>query len=89
MPGSTDLGRFLVTGEDYDQHAFKTPTLRNVALTYPHFNNGNVATLDEAIVVMGQEMLGVELEGQELEDLVEFMHALTGQIPQFAAPPLP
>lgn len=88
-PGSTDLGRYLVTGEDYDRHAFKTPTLRNVALTYPYFNNGEVATLDEAIVVMGQEMLGVELEGQELEDLVAFMHALTGDIPQFPVPPLP
>ena len=89
VPGSTDLGRFLVTAEEADRHAFKTPTLRNVALTYPYFNNGNVATLDEAIVVMGQEMLGVEIEGEELEDLVDFMHALTGQIPQFAVPPLP
>ena len=89
VPGSTDLGRFLVTEEEADRHAFKTPTLRNVALTYPYFNNGNVATLDEAIVVMGQQMLGVEIDGQELEDLVEFMHALTGQIPQFAVPPLP
>ncbi len=88
-PGSTDLGRFLVTGEEHDRHAFKTPTLRNVALTYPYFNNGEVASLDEAIVVMGQEMLGIELEGQELEDLVAFMHALTGAIPQFPVPPLP
>jgi cytochrome c peroxidase len=38
---------------------------------------------------MGQEMLAVELEGQELEDLVEFMHALTGEIPAFPVPALP
>lgn len=48
-----------------------------------------MATLDEAIVVMGQELLGVEIEGQELEDLVAFMHALTGEIAQFAVPALP
>ena len=89
VPGSTDLGRFLVTEAEIDRHAFKTPTLRNVALTYPYFNNGNVATLDDAIVVMGQEMLGVELAGQELSDLVAFMHALTGDIPAFAVPALP
>jgi cytochrome c peroxidase len=89
VPGSTDVGRYLVTGDELDRHAFKTPTLRNVALTYPYFNNGNVASLDDAIVVMGQEMLAVELEGQELEDLVEFMHALTGEIPAFPVPALP
>lgn len=89
VPGSTDLGRFLVTAEEWDRHAFKTPTLRNVALTYPYFNNGNVPTLDQAIVVMGQEMLGIELAGEELEDLVAFMHALTGEIPAFPVPPLP
>jgi cytochrome c peroxidase len=38
---------------------------------------------------MGQEMLAVEIEGQELEDLVEFMHALTGEIPAFPVPALP
>lgn len=89
VPGSTDLGRYLVTGEDYDQHAFKTPTLRNVALTYPYFNNGQVATLDEAIHVMAQEMLGLDLEDEEVADIEAFLHALTGQIPQFAIPSLP
>ena len=48
-----------------------------------------MASLDEAIVVMGQEMPGVELEGQELEDLVAFMNALTGDIPAFPVPALP
>lgn len=89
VPGSTDLGRFLVTGEDYDKHAFKTPTLRNVALTYPYFNNGNVATLDEAIRVMAQEMLAVELPDDEVADIEAFLNALTGQIPQFPVPSLP
>jgi cytochrome c peroxidase len=68
-----------VTGDELDRHAFKTPTLRNVGLTYPYFSNGNVAELDDAIVVMGQE----------LEELVAFMHALTGEIPAFPVPALP
>lgn len=89
VPGSTDMGRFLVTGEEHDQHAFKTPTLRNVALTYPYFNNGNVATLEEAIRVMAQEMLGVDLPADEVADIEAFLGALTGQVPQFPVPSLP
>lgn len=54
LPGSTDEGRFLVTGEEADMFAFKTPTLRNVALTYPYFNNGSVATLEESIQLMAE-----------------------------------
>ena len=89
VPGSTDLGRYLVTGNEQDKHAFKTPTLRNVALTYPYFNNGGTATLAEAIQVMGQEMLQVNLPRREVADIEAFMHALTGEIPQFPVPSLP
>ena len=89
VPGSTDLGRYLVTGNEQDKHAFKTPTLRNVALTYPYFNNGGTATLTEAIQIMGREMLKLELPKREVADLEAFMHALTGDIPQFPVPSLP
>lgn len=89
VPGSTDLGRYLVTGEEHDRHAFRTPTLRNVAVTYPYFNNGQVATLDEAIRVMGREMLKLELPDDEVADMKAFMHALTGDMPEFVFPALP
>jgi cytochrome c peroxidase len=89
VPGSTDLGRYLVTGEERDRHAFRTPTLRNVAVTYPYFNNGQVATLDEATRVMGREMLNLELSDEEVADMVAFMHALTGDMPEFVFPALP
>jgi cytochrome c peroxidase len=89
VPGSTDLGRYLVTGEEFDQHAFKTPTLRNVAVTYPYFNNGEVDELGEAIKIMAMEMLGVELEEDEIADIEAFMHALTGDQPEFPVPALP
>lgn len=89
VPGSTDLGRYLVTGEEWDRHAFKTPTLRNVAVTYPYFNNGEVADLGEAIRIMAMEMLGVELDDEETADIEAFMHALTGDQPEFPVPALP
>ena len=89
VPGSTDLGRFLVTGDEWDKHAFKTPTLRNVAVTYPYFNNGHVAELSEAIQVMAREMLGLDLEPDEVADIEAFMHALTGETPPLELPALP
>lgn len=44
-----DLGRFLVTGNDADWLAFRTPTLRNVGLTGPYMHNGAYGTLEEAV----------------------------------------
>jgi len=89
VPGSTDLGRFLVTGDEGDKHRFKTPTLRNVAVTYPYFNNGGTATLEEAVQVMGKEMLGREFDKRTNADIVAFLHALTGEMPPIEIPALP
>lgn len=44
-----DRGRALVTGKERDVGKFKTPTLRNVAVSAPYMNEGNFATLDEVI----------------------------------------
>lgn len=49
MPANEDLGREAVTGKAEDQHRFVTPTLRNVALTYPYMHDGRFATLEEVI----------------------------------------
>ncbi|PHP29378.1 cytochrome-c peroxidase [Limimaricola cinnabarinus] len=40
-----DEGRFRVTGRAEDRHAFRTPSLRNVALTAPYGHAGSHATL--------------------------------------------
>lgn len=37
---SQDTGRMRVTGKDEDAYAFRTPSLRNVALTAPYGHNG-------------------------------------------------
>lgn len=89
LPGSRDEGRFLVTGDEADMFAFRTPTLRNVAVTYPYFNNGSVADLRDAVQLMGQQMLGQDFEDEELDNLVAFMHALTGEMPNVTIPALP
>jgi len=89
VPGSTDLGRFLVTGDEGDKHRFKTPTLRNVAVTYPYFNNGGTATLEEAVQVMGKEMLGRDFNKRTNADIVAFLHSLTGEMPHIEIPALP
>lgn len=46
---SRDVGRMRVTGRDEDAYAFRTPSLRNVALTAPYGHSGAYATL-EAVV---------------------------------------
>ncbi|MCG5501995.1 cytochrome-c peroxidase [Ectothiorhodospira lacustris] len=89
LPGSTDEGRFVVTGEERDRFAFRTPTLRNVAVTYPYFNNGSVDNLHDAVQLMGEQMLGRELEQAVVDDIVAFLHALTGEMPQITFPSLP
>ncbi|TVP88286.1 MAG: cytochrome-c peroxidase [Thioalkalivibrio sp.] len=89
VPGSEDLGRYLVTGEQADRFAFKTPTLRNIGLTYPYMNNGATETLGEAVEIMGQEMLGREYSSEEVADMVAFLHTLTGEMPSFEIPALP
>jgi cytochrome c peroxidase len=47
--GFADLGRYRVTGADSDVGAFRTPSLRNVAVTAPYMHDGSMATLEEVI----------------------------------------
>lgn len=89
LPGSTDEGRFVVTGDDADKFAFRTPTLRNVGVTYPYFNNGSVFALRDAVNLMGEQMLGHEFTDPELDKLVAFLHTLTGEMPVVTVPALP
>ncbi|MCP4359020.1 MAG: hypothetical protein GY796_13450, partial [Chloroflexi bacterium] len=47
--GREDWGRSLVSFDRRDQYAFRTPSLRNVALTAPYFHTGAYATLEAVI----------------------------------------
>jgi cytochrome c peroxidase len=45
----SDTGRMLVTGNMNDLGKFKTPTLRNVAITAPYMHDGRFKTLQEVV----------------------------------------
>jgi cytochrome c peroxidase len=89
VPGSTHLGRYEVTKNEADRYKFRVQTLRNVALTYPYFNNGSVWKLDQAVRIMAREMLHIEPTDKEVSDIVAFLRTLTGEMPTFSYPVLP
>ncbi len=74
-----DLGRFAVTGEEYDKHRFKTPSLRNVVLTYPYMHDGTILTIEDAIRVMHEFQIGGQIDDREMQRIVTFLHTLTGE----------
>lgn len=76
---SADLGRYNVTGRDEDRHVFKVPGLRNVALTAPYFHDGSVATLEEAVAIMGRYQLGLELDPRDVALIAAFLATLSGE----------
>ena len=62
-----------------------------MAETAPYFHDGSIATLDEAVLVMGEYQLGMELTDADVADIVTFLTSLTGEIPEayIAVPELP
>lgn len=92
-PNQSELGRFAVSDELSDLGGFKTPTLRNIALTAPYMHDGSLATLRDVVVHYNnggvtQEgkpvnpwlsggIRPLELTEQQIDDLVAFMEALT------------
>jgi cytochrome c peroxidase len=77
-----ELGRFAVTLKPTDIGKFRTPGLRNVALTGPYMHDGSVATLRDAVEIelynrgtdSGRPLI---LTPIEKSDLVSFLEALT------------
>lgn len=84
-----DKGLAEVTKKDSDEHMWKVPTLRNVALTAPYFHNGSVKTLDRAVWLMAKLQLNKELSDGDVADIVAFLNALTGEFPTQTMPQLP
>jgi len=84
-----DKGRFEVTKTVSDAYVFKVPTLRNIALTPPYFHSGKSWSLRQAVGVMGSSQLGIKLNDVEIDEIVAFLHALTGQQPKVVYPILP
>jgi len=98
---TSELGRFAVTRDFEGLGAFKTPTLRNAAVTSPYMHDGSLKTLKDVVVHYNNG--GVTKEGDpvndflsggirplnltepEIDDLVSFMEALTS--PEYASLP--
>ena len=81
------LGRFVFTLAPADIGKFKTPALRNVALTAPYMHDGSVATLTDAVELElyyrgTQDGRPLILTPSEREDLVAFLKALTSDAPK-------
>ena len=74
-----DLGRYAVTGNEEDRHAFKVPSLRMAAMTAPYLHDGSAATLRDAVDAMFEFQLGREAPDQDKEDIVSFIKTLVGQ----------
>jgi len=94
-----DTGRFTVTNNANDTAAFKTPSLRNIALTPPYFHDGSRKTLKEVIDFyigggnsnphLDREVHSLDfLSAQERADLLAFMESLNGNTPKDSGPPL-
>ena len=87
----TDLGRYDQTKAEADKGAFKTPSLRNIALSAPYMHDGSHKTLKEVVDFyvgggnsnehLDKDIKALKLSKQERDDLITFMEALTGEIP--------
>lgn len=98
-PGGFDPGRKDATKADADTGKFKTPSLRNVALTAPYFHDGSVKTLEEAISLMAKggnpnpnlssRLKAQKLSPKEAKALKAFLESLTGESTYTTEPVLP
>jgi len=96
VPGSTgdagayrDPGRFEVTGLESDRGRFKTPTLRDVALTAPYMHDGSLATLEDVVEFYDQggranpnldsDIRPLRLTPEDRRALVALLRALTAE----------
>ena len=73
-----DLGRFNVTGNPADRHAFKVPSLRMAAHTAPYLHDGSAHTLRDAVDAMFEFQLGRTAPDDDKEAIVEFIKTLAG-----------
>lgn len=82
-----DLGRYEVTQRPEDRWKFRTPSLRNVALTRPYMHNGSLSTLEQVVAfyngggikneLLDARIKPLHLSAAESADLVAFLKSLT------------
>lgn len=84
-----DSGRAHITGLPQDRYKFKTPTLRNIALTGPYMHDGRLSTLEQCLdhYTNGITNLtnldpllqnnGLQLSAADKKDIIAFLNTLT------------
>jgi cytochrome c peroxidase len=87
-PPQPDGGRIEVTERPEDKWRFKTPNLRNVALTAPYMHDGSFQTLEavaryysyggEPHDGLDQKLQPLDLDDADVAALVAFLESLTG-----------
>jgi cytochrome c peroxidase len=88
LPPEGDLGHYEVTQDPADRWRYRTPSLRNVALTAPYMHDGSLNTLRDVIEFYNHGgfenetqsplMNKLNLNEKEVDDLIAFMKTLTG-----------
>ena len=95
---TVDPGHYEISGMDEDRNAFKTPGLRDIALTPPYMHNGSKRTLSEIIDYYnrggdtldgGNELQPLHLTAAEKADLLAFLLSLSGEAAETIIPALP
>lgn len=84
-----DLGRYEITKKESDKGAFKIPTLRDVAQTFPYMHDGSLKTLEEVIDYydrggtpnrhLSPLLKPLHLTVEEKKALISFLNALDGE----------
>lgn len=90
--GGDELGRMSFSYLVFDLGSFRTPSLRNVALTAPYFHDGSAGTLADVVRFYNEggkpnlnrewDLNALSLSEAEQRDLVSFLETLTGRYPR-------
>ncbi len=85
---ASDVGQYEVTEDPAHRWRYKTPTLRNIALTAPYMHDGSIDSLNNVVEfydkggiknsLLDPRIRPLHLTEQEKQDLVEFLKSLTG-----------
>lgn len=92
LPNDEDLGRGPIIGLAAANHAFKTPTLRELVWTAPYMHDGSLGTLDDVVRVYGMGGMHrptrakdlpdtIRLTDAERTDLIAFLETLSSETP--------
>ena len=73
------MGRFNVTGNEEDRHAFKVPSLRMAVRTAPCLHDGSAPTLRDAVDAMFEFQLGRTARDADKDAIVAFIRTLAGE----------